>query len=270
MGPISDQFQAQQLRVQRETQEQVQVTNVCFTTLAEQMQQLISTTAFSKHMIKCVILDDNSDDQCIIGTDFLAHPDIHGILNFKDNYIEIQNVKLPLKVIAVVCPQSDLFLNAAHNNLLEEIPEVERVSFCEDKWDTFSQMEEIEAEQLTRQAQPSSHELPSGQLEVTELAKPIFLFAQASVSILPNCQQWVTCTIFPSTLVSIPDLIIQSLTTNQVAIEFPIDTPIVNVTNGKCPPLFVNNMPNSIKLRPNQLTAMAKHMLEYAEPSTDY
>uniref|UniRef100_A0A915JZG0 Peptidase A2 domain-containing protein n=1 Tax=Romanomermis culicivorax TaxID=13658 RepID=A0A915JZG0_ROMCU len=48
-------------------------------------------SAFGEHMIKCIILDDNSNDQCIISTDFLAHPDIHGILNFKDNYIEIQD-----------------------------------------------------------------------------------------------------------------------------------------------------------------------------------
>uniref|UniRef100_A0A915IS43 Uncharacterized protein n=1 Tax=Romanomermis culicivorax TaxID=13658 RepID=A0A915IS43_ROMCU len=41
---ISDQFQAQQLCIQREIQEQVQSINACFTTLAEQMQQLISTT----------------------------------------------------------------------------------------------------------------------------------------------------------------------------------------------------------------------------------
>uniref|UniRef100_A0A915L982 Uncharacterized protein n=1 Tax=Romanomermis culicivorax TaxID=13658 RepID=A0A915L982_ROMCU len=44
MGAVSDQFQAQQLHVQRQIQEQVQSTNVCFAALAEQMQQLISTT----------------------------------------------------------------------------------------------------------------------------------------------------------------------------------------------------------------------------------
>uniref|UniRef100_A0A915L655 Uncharacterized protein n=1 Tax=Romanomermis culicivorax TaxID=13658 RepID=A0A915L655_ROMCU len=42
---VSDQFQAQQLHVQGEIQEQVESTNACFTPLAEQMQQLISTTA---------------------------------------------------------------------------------------------------------------------------------------------------------------------------------------------------------------------------------
>uniref|UniRef100_A0A915JLL3 Uncharacterized protein n=1 Tax=Romanomermis culicivorax TaxID=13658 RepID=A0A915JLL3_ROMCU len=44
IGAISDQFQAQQLRIQREIQEQVQSTNARFAALAEQMQQLISTT----------------------------------------------------------------------------------------------------------------------------------------------------------------------------------------------------------------------------------
>uniref|UniRef100_A0A915IQT1 Uncharacterized protein n=1 Tax=Romanomermis culicivorax TaxID=13658 RepID=A0A915IQT1_ROMCU len=41
---VSDRFQAQQLSIQLEIQEQVQSTNARFTALAEQMQQLISTT----------------------------------------------------------------------------------------------------------------------------------------------------------------------------------------------------------------------------------
>uniref|UniRef100_A0A915JYQ7 Uncharacterized protein n=1 Tax=Romanomermis culicivorax TaxID=13658 RepID=A0A915JYQ7_ROMCU len=45
IGPVSDQFQAQQLCVQCEIQEQTKATNARFATLAEQMQQLISTTA---------------------------------------------------------------------------------------------------------------------------------------------------------------------------------------------------------------------------------
>uniref|UniRef100_A0A915I8B0 Uncharacterized protein n=1 Tax=Romanomermis culicivorax TaxID=13658 RepID=A0A915I8B0_ROMCU len=49
-------------------------------------------SAFGEHMIKCVILNDNGNNQCIMGTDLLAHPDIHAILNFKDNYIEIQDI----------------------------------------------------------------------------------------------------------------------------------------------------------------------------------
>uniref|UniRef100_A0A915KQY8 Uncharacterized protein n=1 Tax=Romanomermis culicivorax TaxID=13658 RepID=A0A915KQY8_ROMCU len=69
------------------------------------------------------------------------------ILNFKDNYIEIQDVKLPLKVIASVRSQTELFLNAANDNVLEEIPEAERVSFYDNKSDTFSQPEEIKAKQ---------------------------------------------------------------------------------------------------------------------------
>uniref|UniRef100_A0A915L926 Aspartic peptidase DDI1-type domain-containing protein n=1 Tax=Romanomermis culicivorax TaxID=13658 RepID=A0A915L926_ROMCU len=80
-------------------------------------------SAFGEHMIKCVILDDDRNDQCIICTNFLAHTDIHGILKFIENYIEIQDVKLPLKVIASVRPQLELFLNAANDNVLEEIPE---------------------------------------------------------------------------------------------------------------------------------------------------
>uniref|UniRef100_A0A915I461 Uncharacterized protein n=1 Tax=Romanomermis culicivorax TaxID=13658 RepID=A0A915I461_ROMCU len=45
ISAISDQFQAQQIRVQCEIQEQAKATNAHFATLAEQMQQLISTTA---------------------------------------------------------------------------------------------------------------------------------------------------------------------------------------------------------------------------------
>uniref|UniRef100_A0A915IKP6 Uncharacterized protein n=1 Tax=Romanomermis culicivorax TaxID=13658 RepID=A0A915IKP6_ROMCU len=43
IGAVSDRFQAQQLCVQCEIQEQVKSTNACFATLAEQMQQSIST-----------------------------------------------------------------------------------------------------------------------------------------------------------------------------------------------------------------------------------
>uniref|UniRef100_A0A915KGD1 Uncharacterized protein n=1 Tax=Romanomermis culicivorax TaxID=13658 RepID=A0A915KGD1_ROMCU len=136
--------------------------------------------------------------------------------------------------MAAICLQTELFLNTAHYNVLEEITEVERVSFCEDKSDTFSQTEEIEAEQLVPQAQPSLHQPSSWLLEVTKLTKPIFLVAQASLSISPNCQQWVTGTIFPSTSASIPDLIIQPLLNNQVAMEFPIENTIFYITNGRC------------------------------------
>uniref|UniRef100_A0A915JJJ2 Reverse transcriptase RNase H-like domain-containing protein n=1 Tax=Romanomermis culicivorax TaxID=13658 RepID=A0A915JJJ2_ROMCU len=83
-------------------------------------------STFGECMIKCVILDDDRNDQCIMGTDFLTHPDIHAILNFKENYIEIQDVKLLLKVIASVHPQRELFLDAQNDNALKEIPEEER------------------------------------------------------------------------------------------------------------------------------------------------
>uniref|UniRef100_A0A915IBV7 Reverse transcriptase/retrotransposon-derived protein RNase H-like domain-containing protein n=1 Tax=Romanomermis culicivorax TaxID=13658 RepID=A0A915IBV7_ROMCU len=204
---------------------------------------------FSEHVIKCVILDDDRNDQCIIGTDFLAHLDIHAILNFKENYIEIQDVKLSLKVIASVHLQTQLFLNAANDNILEEIPEEER------------------AEQPIQQTQPSPHQPPQGRLEVTELAEPIILVAQVWTSISPHCQQWVNSTIFPTTMATIPDIIVQPLATNNVAAELPIETAIVNVKNSHCQLLFINNTPNSIKRRLNQLIAMAKHTLGHTEPS---
>uniref|UniRef100_A0A915KFY4 Reverse transcriptase n=1 Tax=Romanomermis culicivorax TaxID=13658 RepID=A0A915KFY4_ROMCU len=137
------------------------------------------------------------------------------------------------------------------------------------------QVEEIEAEQQIWQAQPSPHQLPSWPLEVTELAQPIFLVAQASISISPNCQQWITSTVFPSTLVdnqhrfsftlvSIPDLIVQPLT-----MKLPIKTAIVNIINDHCLLLFFNNTPNSIKLHPNQLIAVAKHTLGFTATHAD-
>uniref|UniRef100_A0A915HXA2 Uncharacterized protein n=1 Tax=Romanomermis culicivorax TaxID=13658 RepID=A0A915HXA2_ROMCU len=230
---------------------------------------VIMESAFSEHMIKCIIIDEDNNDQCIIGTDFLAHPDIHPILNFKDNYIKIQDVKLPLKVITLVRPHTELFLNAVNDNVLEEIPEPKRVSFHDDKSDTFSQTEEIEAEQAVRQMQPSPHQPPSWQLEIMELAKPIFLITQASISISPHCQQWLTNTIFPPTTATIPDVIVYSWTTNSIAAEFPIKTAIINITNGKCPLLFINNTSNSIKLCPNQLIPVAKHALGHYKISTD-
>uniref|UniRef100_A0A915J5V1 WW domain-containing protein n=1 Tax=Romanomermis culicivorax TaxID=13658 RepID=A0A915J5V1_ROMCU len=98
-----------------------------------------------------------------------------------------------------------------------------------------------------------------------ELAEPIFLVAQELVSISPHCQQWVNSNIFPTTTTTIPDVIVQPLATNSVAAELPIETAIVNVTNGHCPLLFINNMLNSIKLRPNHLIAMAKHTLGHTE-----
>uniref|UniRef100_A0A915J2A9 Uncharacterized protein n=1 Tax=Romanomermis culicivorax TaxID=13658 RepID=A0A915J2A9_ROMCU len=119
------------------------------------------------------------------------------------------------------------------------------------------QPKEIEAEQAVQHPQPSPHQLPSRRLEVMELAKPIFLIAQVSVSISPDCQQWVTSTIFPTTTATIPHVIVQPLPTNSMAAELPIETAVVNVTNSRCPLLFVNNTRNSIKLHSNQLLAVA-------------
>uniref|UniRef100_A0A915K9S5 Uncharacterized protein n=1 Tax=Romanomermis culicivorax TaxID=13658 RepID=A0A915K9S5_ROMCU len=158
-------------------------------------------STFGEHMIKSIILSNDSNDQCVIGTNFWHFP---------------------------------TFTTALDNNL-EEIPKEERVSFCDNKSDTFSQIEEIKAKQSVRQPQPSLHQPPSRGMEVTELAELTFLIAQVSISISPNCQQWVTGAIFPSTSTSVPDLIVQGLPNNQVATEFPIETAIVNITNGRCP-----------------------------------
>uniref|UniRef100_A0A915KVJ4 Uncharacterized protein n=1 Tax=Romanomermis culicivorax TaxID=13658 RepID=A0A915KVJ4_ROMCU len=121
-------------------------------------------SAFGEHMIKCIIHDDDNNDQCIILNDFLAHPD------------------------------------------------------------------------------------------------------QASVSIMPHCQQWVTGTVFPTMTITIPNVIVQPLTTNNIAAEFPME---INITNSQCPLLFVNNMSNSIKLRPNKLITVANHALRYTKMSMD-
>uniref|UniRef100_A0A915KTF9 Uncharacterized protein n=1 Tax=Romanomermis culicivorax TaxID=13658 RepID=A0A915KTF9_ROMCU len=132
-------------------------------------------------------------------------------------------VKLPLKVIASIrthtelfLKAAELFLKAANDNVLEEIPEAERYQFP-----------------------------------------------------FRNCQPWVTSSIFPTTTATIPDMIVQPLPTNSVAPELPIESAVINVTNGQGPLLFVNNTPNSIKLHPNQLLAVAKHMLGFSETHTD-
>uniref|UniRef100_A0A915JRM9 Uncharacterized protein n=1 Tax=Romanomermis culicivorax TaxID=13658 RepID=A0A915JRM9_ROMCU len=59
---------------------------------------------------------------------------------------------------------------------------------CDDKSDTFSQTEEIEAEKSNQFPAPSPHHLPMWQMEVTELEELIFLMAQALATISPNCQ----------------------------------------------------------------------------------
>uniref|UniRef100_A0A915HFZ0 Uncharacterized protein n=1 Tax=Romanomermis culicivorax TaxID=13658 RepID=A0A915HFZ0_ROMCU len=131
------------------------------------------------------------------------------------------------------------------------------------------QPEEIEAEQSIPQTQPSPHQPPQWGLVFTMLAEPIFLVAQVSTSISPHCQQWVNSTIFPTTTATIQNVIVQPLATNNVAAELPIKTAIVNVKNGHCTLLFINNMPNSIKLCQNQLITMAKYTLGHAEPSVN-
>uniref|UniRef100_A0A915I5D3 Uncharacterized protein n=1 Tax=Romanomermis culicivorax TaxID=13658 RepID=A0A915I5D3_ROMCU len=67
-------------------------------------------STLGEHVIKCIILDDDSNDQCIIGTDFLVPSDISAILNFKENYITIQDIKLRLKVIPVTRQLTKSFL----------------------------------------------------------------------------------------------------------------------------------------------------------------
>uniref|UniRef100_A0A915I425 Uncharacterized protein n=1 Tax=Romanomermis culicivorax TaxID=13658 RepID=A0A915I425_ROMCU len=143
---------------------------------------------FGEHLVKCVVLNDDAQDQFIIRTDFLAHPEINAILNFTEKFLEIQNIKMPLKVVASIKAQP--FLLTPCNNILEEI---------------------------------------SGRT---------------------------------TTDVSIPDLIVQPTKEADSNNEFPVETSIINITNVNCPLFFVNNTPNCIKLRPNQIIAVAKHTLE--------
>uniref|UniRef100_A0A915K1J0 Reverse transcriptase/retrotransposon-derived protein RNase H-like domain-containing protein n=1 Tax=Romanomermis culicivorax TaxID=13658 RepID=A0A915K1J0_ROMCU len=56
---------------------------------------------------------------------------------------------------------------------------------------------------------------------------------------------------------------------DSVAAELPIETPVVNVTNGQCLLLFVNNTPSSIKLHRNQLIAVAKHAFGHTKSPID-
>uniref|UniRef100_A0A915K0Z2 Uncharacterized protein n=1 Tax=Romanomermis culicivorax TaxID=13658 RepID=A0A915K0Z2_ROMCU len=172
---------------------------------------------------------------------------------FVCKYASMRAFQIPIKLRAV---KAHALIDTANDNVLEEIPEED-------------QTEEIEAEQPTRQAQLSPHQPPPRQLEVTELAESIFLVAQVSTSISPHRQQWVNSTVFPTTTATIPDVIVQPLATNNIAAELPIETAIVNVTNGHCLLLFIKNTLNSIKLHLNQLIAMAKHMLGHAKLSVD-
>uniref|UniRef100_A0A915IF09 Uncharacterized protein n=1 Tax=Romanomermis culicivorax TaxID=13658 RepID=A0A915IF09_ROMCU len=55
-------------------------------------------SVFGNYPFKCVVLDDDTQDQLIIRTDFLTHPKINAVLNFKDEYIKIGNKCLPLQI----------------------------------------------------------------------------------------------------------------------------------------------------------------------------
>uniref|UniRef100_A0A915K284 Uncharacterized protein n=1 Tax=Romanomermis culicivorax TaxID=13658 RepID=A0A915K284_ROMCU len=51
---------------------------------------------FGNCPVKCVVLDDDTQDQFIIDMDFLTHPEINAVLNFKDAFMEMGNKCLPL------------------------------------------------------------------------------------------------------------------------------------------------------------------------------
>uniref|UniRef100_A0A915IIJ7 Uncharacterized protein n=1 Tax=Romanomermis culicivorax TaxID=13658 RepID=A0A915IIJ7_ROMCU len=108
---------------------------------------------------------------------------------------------------------------------------------------------------------PMDSSCASLQSSEIRLVLPVLSSAAATI-------QWVTGTVFPSTSALIPNLIVQPLTNNQVATKFPVETAIVNITNGTYPLLFINNRPNSIKLQPTQLVAVAKHTLRSVAVST--
>uniref|UniRef100_A0A915K101 Uncharacterized protein n=1 Tax=Romanomermis culicivorax TaxID=13658 RepID=A0A915K101_ROMCU len=61
-------------------------------------------SSFREHLVKCVILDDDAQGQFIISIDSPAHPEINTILSFKEKFLEIQNVKMLLKVITSIKP----------------------------------------------------------------------------------------------------------------------------------------------------------------------
>uniref|UniRef100_A0A915K8K3 Uncharacterized protein n=1 Tax=Romanomermis culicivorax TaxID=13658 RepID=A0A915K8K3_ROMCU len=72
---------------------------------------------FGNYPVKCVVLDDDTQDQFIIGTDFLTHPEINAVLNFKDKFIEIGNKRLPLRITE----------NAPHPNI-KQLPQLPRTT----------------------------------------------------------------------------------------------------------------------------------------------
>uniref|UniRef100_A0A915IS93 Uncharacterized protein n=1 Tax=Romanomermis culicivorax TaxID=13658 RepID=A0A915IS93_ROMCU len=66
----------------------------------------------------------------------------------------------------MIKPLTKLFLSATYNNVLEEIPEEDRVSICDDKSDTFSQIKEIEVKKSDPSPLPSPHYPPTQQVKV--------------------------------------------------------------------------------------------------------
>uniref|UniRef100_A0A915L4V9 Uncharacterized protein n=1 Tax=Romanomermis culicivorax TaxID=13658 RepID=A0A915L4V9_ROMCU len=142
----------------------------------------------------------------------------------------------------------ELFLNTANDNILEEIPKDERESRPNNQPAKLNLV-------LTNRP-PGGWRLPSWPNQFSSSPKYRLRFRH----IVGN-----NSTVFPTTTATIPDVIVQLPATA----ELPIETAIVNVTNGHCPLLFTNNSPNSIKLRPNQLIAMAKHTLHHPESSVD-
>uniref|UniRef100_A0A915I4E3 Peptidase A2 domain-containing protein n=1 Tax=Romanomermis culicivorax TaxID=13658 RepID=A0A915I4E3_ROMCU len=53
---------------------------------------------FGNYPLKCVVLNDDTQNQLTMGTDFLTHPEINAVLNFKHEYIQIGNKRLPLRI----------------------------------------------------------------------------------------------------------------------------------------------------------------------------
>uniref|UniRef100_A0A915IEP6 Uncharacterized protein n=1 Tax=Romanomermis culicivorax TaxID=13658 RepID=A0A915IEP6_ROMCU len=89
-------------------------------------------------------------------------------------------------------------------------PAAQGIIFMKPTWRSRGQ-------KLIRQAQPSPRQPLPQWLKVTEPAKPIFLVKQVSVSISPHYQQWVNSPVFPTTTATIPDVIVQPLSTKSVA-----------------------------------------------------
>uniref|UniRef100_A0A915KJ54 Uncharacterized protein n=1 Tax=Romanomermis culicivorax TaxID=13658 RepID=A0A915KJ54_ROMCU len=80
-----------------------------------------------------------------------------------------------------------------------------------------------------------------------------------------NCQTWVNRKIFPFTNESFKftnesfkSIIVQPLNFGKENCKYPIKLAIINIIEGKCPLLFVDNSANGIHLQPNQLIAEDK------------